>query len=87
MWNRNPVSGVIGVQTDPAPIDILLNPIEFGAYQAAIEALMADATAAVRNRFSAVWVLWKDTAYCTWSGGQKSAEICCARSVRDRTAT
>ena len=48
---------------------ILLNPIEFGAHQQAIEDLMADATAAVRNRFASVWVLWKGVGYNTWRNG------------------
>ena len=51
---------------------ILLNPVEFGAHQAAIEATMANATAAVRNRFSAVWVMWKGVAYCTWRNGKRA---------------
>ena len=49
---------------------ILLNPVEFGAHQQAIESLMVGATAAVRNRFASVWVLWKGVGYNTWQGGQ-----------------
>ena len=49
---------------------ILLNPIEFGAHQQAIEELMVSATAAVRNRFASVWVLWKGVGYNTWQDGQ-----------------
>ena len=48
---------------------ILLNPWNFGADQQAIEALMADATTAARDRFAEVWVLWQDTAYNPWLGG------------------
>ena len=49
---------------------ILLNPVEFGAHQQAIERLMVGATAAVRNRFASVWVLWKGVGYNTWQDGQ-----------------
>ena len=49
---------------------ILLNPIEFGAHQQAIESLMVGSTAAVRNRFASVWVLWKGAGYNTWQDGQ-----------------
>lgn len=49
---------------------ILLNPIEFGAHQQAIGDLMVGATAAVRNRFASVWVLWKGVGYNTWQDGQ-----------------
>ena len=49
---------------------ILLNPIEFGAHQQAIENLMVGATAAVRSRFAAVWVLWNGVGYNTWQDGQ-----------------
>lgn len=53
---------------------ILLNPIEFGIHQQAVEALMADATAAARNRFASVWVLWKGVAYNTWRNGLRCSE-------------
>ena len=49
---------------------ILLNPIDFGVRQQAIEDLMADATAAVKERFASVWVLWKSVGYNTWRDGQ-----------------
>ena len=49
---------------------ILLNQIEFGAHQQTIENLMVNATAAVRNRFASVWVLWKGVGYNTWQDGQ-----------------
>jgi len=53
---------------------ILLNPIEFGIHQQAIETLMADATAAARNRFASVWVLWKGVGYNTWRNGERGSE-------------
>jgi len=49
---------------------ILLNPIEFGDHQQVVEDLMAAATAAARNRFASVWVLWKGVGYNTWHNGQ-----------------
>lgn len=49
---------------------ILLNPIEFGAHRQAIENLMVNATAAARNSFASVWVLWKGVGYNTWQNGQ-----------------
>jgi hypothetical protein len=48
---------------------ILLNPIEFGAFQAEIESVMRDATASAGRRFADVWVLWSGRAYHTWSAG------------------
>lgn len=49
---------------------ILLNPIEFGAHRQVIEDLMVSATAAARNCFASVWVLWKGVGYNTWQNGQ-----------------
>ena len=48
---------------------ILLNPVEFGSHQQAVESLMAGATKAVKNRFAEIWVLWKGVAYNAWTDG------------------
>lgn len=68
---------------------ILLNPIEFGAHQQVIEDLMVSATAAARNRFASVWVLWKGVGYNTWRNGQagRGKVVRLGRGTKDERST
>lgn len=49
---------------------IHLNPSDMGWHQTEIEACMVAATAAARDHFAEVWVLWKGVAYHTWRQGE-----------------
>jgi hypothetical protein len=53
---------------------IFLNP-GFNTDQQAIEAGMAPATAAAKDRFREVWVLWQGAAYNTWLCGALSNRV------------
>lgn len=51
---------------------IYLNIGEFGIRQHEIEASFEDSTAAVKEVFAEVWILWKGKLYCIWRGGQRA---------------
>ena len=58
---------------DPrANLIIYLNLSEHGIRQKEVESSFPTATAAVKNSFDAVWVLWKKQAYLVWKSGEAS---------------
>lgn len=50
---------------------IYLNPQEFGIRHEDILGSMHAATAAAKNAFAEVWVLWKDKPYRLWAAGKR----------------
>jgi hypothetical protein len=51
---------------------IYLNLGEYGIRQKEVEGCFESATAAAKDAFDAVWVLWKERAYLVWRGGDVS---------------
>jgi hypothetical protein len=50
---------------------IYLNIQEFGIRHQEVLASMHDATAAAKDAFAEVWVLWKDKPYRLWAAGSR----------------
>ena len=53
-----------------ANLVILLNLSEYGIRQKEIVNSIPAATAAAKDSFDSVWVLWKKQAYLVWKGGE-----------------
>ena len=53
-----------------ANLVVYLNLSEYGARQKEVESCLPSATAAVKDSFETVWVLWKKRAYLVWKDGK-----------------
>ena len=53
-----------------ANLVVYLNLSEYGIRQTEVESCFPSATAAVKDNFDAVWVLWKKQAYLVWPSNE-----------------
>lgn len=66
-----------------ANLVVYLNLIEYGIRQKEVERCFPSATAAVKDCFDAVWVLWKKRAYLVWKGAKHTIEIAQPRNASE----